>query len=350
MYRRQKIRINGIERWISFKSTQDLVDKVLAQYAAESQSDCVLLEDYLMEWFENYKRPMLERNTANNYHCMIRNHILPLLGRKPVSDVTVEDVQQIMSSLRSASTAKQVKSIINLVMEAAIADEIYCHPNPTRDKRISMPTARAKRNALDGSEIGRLLACLPKLPPDCACLLALLIMTGSRRSEALAVRWEDIDWEAGSIHLQRVIRFWNNTPEVSTKMKTASANRVVSLWPDLVPYLGAPKQAGFIIASGGEPITERQYMNLWNRIMRELGKLGFDKRFTAHQLRHTYATVAANSGQVPIKVLQGMMGHANFQTTMNTYADFDADKICENSRLLGQKYAEMVQKVAENMR
>lgn len=197
--------------------------------------------------------------------------------------------------------------------------------------------------------MGRLVSCLSELPTDCSRLLAVLLMTGSRRSEALAVRWEDVDWNAGSIHLQRVIRFRNNTPEVSTKMKTTSANRIVSLWPELIPYLGAPQQTGFIISNGGEPITERQYMNLWNRILRELRKLGFEEHFTAHQLRHTYATVAANSGQVPIKVLQGMMGHANFQTTMNTYADFDADKVYENSRALGQKYAEIAQKVAEEM-
>ena len=212
-----------------------------------------------------------------------------------------------------------------------------------------MPTAREKRNALESNQLGQLMACLSELSAECSRLLAVLLMTGSRRSEALAVRWEDIDWNAGTIHLQRVIRFRNNTPEVSTKMKTASANRTVSLWPELIPYLGSPQETGFIISSGGEPITERQYMNLWNRILRELKKLGFTEHFTAHQLRHTYATVAANSGQIPIKVLQGMMGHANFQTTMNTYADFDAEKICENSRELGQKYAEMAQKVAGKM-
>ena len=106
MYRRKKIRINDRERWISFKSTQDLVDKVLEYYVAEVQGDGVLVEKYLMEWFESYKEPMLERNTANNYLCMIKNHILPVIGKKPVANVDVSDVQKIMSSLKSASTAK----------------------------------------------------------------------------------------------------------------------------------------------------------------------------------------------------------------------------------------------------
>ena len=61
---------------------------------------------------------------------------------------------------------------------------------------------------------------------------------------------------------------------------------------------------------------------------------------TAHWLRHICATVASNSGQVPIIVLQERMGHANSQTTTNANADSDAEKICENSREIGQKYTE----------
>ena len=82
-------------------------------------------------------------------------------------------------------------------------------------------------------------------------------------------------------------------------------------------------------------------------LMSELKQLGFDETFTAHQLRHTYATVAANSGSIPIKVLQGMMGHANFQTTMNIYAHTDEEKIRQSSLELGEKYAEMARKVAD---
>ena len=84
--------------------------------------------------------------------------------------------------------------------------------------------------------------------------------------------------------------------------------------------------------------------------MRELKQLGFDETFTAHQLRHTYATIAANSGVILIKVLQGMMSHANFQTTMNTYAHTDADKICQCSREFGQTYAKLAEKVAGKQR
>jgi integrase len=116
-----------------------------------------------------------------------------------------------------------------------------------------------------------------------------------------------------------------------------------------ISFLGQPQESGFIISYEGSPITERRYMTLWSNTQRNLKELGFTTRFTAHQLRHTYATIAANSGTIPLKVLQGMMGHANFQTTMNTYADFDQDKIIESSRKLSTKFAVSAQKVAEKL-
>lgn len=295
--------------------------------------------------YHTYKEPQLSEGYRVNYICMINKHILPAIGDKPISEVTVADVQGIMSTLKSASSAKQVKSIVNMVVDAAIADELYHHPNPCRDKRIVMPTAKKKRDALTSDDLSKVIELLPTLEEEHSRILVMLIMTGSRRSEALGARWEDIDWEMKTIHLQRVVRFLNNRPVVSEKMKTKSANRIVSLWDEFIPYLGERKQSGFIINSDGNPLSERQYMNRWNAIMKELKANGLEERFTAHQLRHTYATVAANSGNIPPKVLQGMLGHANFQTTMNIYAGLDSEKVRQSSQDLRAEYAKISSKI-----
>ena len=346
MNRRQKITINGRERWVSFSSTQELVNLVQRECAMEptsTQSE-TRVANYLMSWFETYEKPRLDPNTAAGHISKINRHILPIIGVKRINDVTVSDVQKIMSSLNSTSMGKQVKSIINLCFEAAIADEIYTHPNPAQDKRIVMPTAVKKRMPLEKDDLALLIQFLPQLKPEYACLLVLLIMTGCRRGEALAVRWEDIDWAKKTLHLQRVIRFRNNRPEISTKMKTKAANRTVSIWDCFIPYLGKPQEIGFIINSDGEPLSERQYMNRWNAILKELKKAGLEQRFTANQLRHTYATIAANSGEIAPKVLQGMLGHASFQTTLNTYVSLDRDKMVMSSQNLSAEYARLTSK------
>ena len=105
-----------------------------------------------------------------------------------------------------------------------------------------------------------------------------------------------------------------------------------------------PKKNDFILHRDGNPLTERQYAILWNALQDELIGHGLHERFTAHQLRHTYATIAANSGEIPTKVLQNMMGHANFQTTMNIYAGRDEFQMVESSCELGMKYAPIAAK------
>ena len=346
MQKRQKLTINGQERWVKFSSTQELVDLVQreALQAEQKNASPSLVCEYMLNWFETYKRPALDPGTAAGQISLIKKHILPVIGNKQLNDVCVADVQQVINNLQSASMAKKAKSAINQCFEAAIADEIYTHPNPTADKRIVMPTKVTKRNPLKKDDLAILMASLPLLEPEHARLLSILIMTGCRRSEALAVHWEDINWEKKSIHLQRVLRFRNNRPEISEKMKTKSANRTVSLWDSLIPYLGEPQKSGLIIHDEGNPLSERQYSNRWNAIQKKLKEAGLKESFTAHQLRHTYATIAANSGDVPIKVLQGLMGHANFQTTMNTYASLDADKMLTTSSLISDKYTEISEK------
>lgn len=345
MNRRQKLRVNGQEKWFSFHSMQDLVDQVQAELNKSSceKATSDLVENYMLNWFEIYKRPKLDPNTAGGEISKIRKHILPKIGSKHLNDVCVSDVQNIVTCLKSASSAKQVKSIINQCFAAAIADELYTHPNPAADKRIVMPTTVTRREALEKDDLAILMSTLPQLKAEHARLLTILVMTGCRRGEALAVRWEDIDWNKKTIHLQRVIRFRNNQPEISSKMKTKSANRTVSVWDDFIPYLGTPKESGFIISRNGLPLTERQYNLLWKSIQNELAAHGLKERFTAHQLRHTYATIAANSSIAP-KVLQGILGHANFQTTMNTYAGLDAEQMIAGSRNLSAKYAEIAPK------
>lgn len=345
MNHRRKLTINGTTQWRTFDSLQDLVDMVTdavkAEYDVSKRRSQIRVQEYMLDWYHTYKEPQLDKGTAVNYECMMKKHILPAIGDKLICDVTVADVQRIMSKLKSASRAKQVKSIINLVIEAAIADELYHHPNPCKDKRITMPTAVKKREALQNDDLSKLIAFLPSLPEEYAKILVMLIMTGCRRGEALGARWEDIDWAHKTIHLQRVVRFRSNRPEVSEKMKTKAANRVVSLWDEFIPYLGAKKESGFIINCDDEPLTERMYRNRWDAIMKLLKEAGLEERFTAHQLRHTYATVAANSGQIPPKVLQGMLGHANFQTTMNIYAGLDAEKVRESSQNLAGQYTKI---------
>ena len=345
MLRRQKLTINNQTQWYTYNSAQELVNLVTAMTAAKFQPSKanITFGTYALDWYERYKKPQLGDGHNENYKSMLKVHILPAIGDKDIADITVRDVQDIMNTLKTASTGKQVKSIINMVMDAAIADELYHHPNPTKDKRIHMPTKKEPREPVPQEDLARIMNHLPNMLPEHTSLLAMLIMTGARRGEALGTRWEDIDWKEKTIHLQRVVRFKMNQPVVSDIMKTPAANRTIALWDELIPYLGAPQESGYIVHKDGQPLSERSLRNRWNAMMKELVKIGVTP-FTAHQLRHSYATIAANSGDIASKVLQGMLGHTNFATTMNIYAGLDNEKIRQSSSGLSAAYAQICEK------
>ncbi len=344
MNHRQRLSINGTSKWISYSGAQDLVDQVIAESSKQTKQAELTFGEYAADWYKSYKQHTLSYHTAQGFLSKMKLHVFPFIGDKPINSVSRLDVQNIVNSCTSASSAKWARSIVNMVLDAAIQDELYTHPNPAKDKRIIMPKASEKRKPLPHSDIAVIQEALPHLTAETAPLLALMYMTGSRRGEALGACWEDIDWEKHTIHLQRVVRYRNNRAEVSSKMKTPSANRTVSLWPELVPFLGKPLKEGFIVHKDGEPLTEREYRTRWKNLQQQLSAVGLSARFTAHQLRHTYATVAANSGNVPPKVLQGMLGHANFQTTMNIYAGLDDEKMRESSRQMEAEYAKVASK------
>lgn len=345
MLRRQKLTINGQTQWYSYDSTQQLVNLVTAMTAAKFQPTKanITFGTYALDWYERYKKPQLSAGHNENYKSMLKVHILPAIGDKDIADITVHDVQDIMNDLKSASTGKQVKSIINMVMDAAIADELYHHPNPTKDKRIHMPTKKEPRKPVPQEDLARIMNHLPNMLQEHTSLLAMLIMTGARRGEALGARWEDIDWKEKTIHLQRVVRFQSNQPVVSDIMKTPAANRTISLWDEFIPYLGTPQESGYIVHKDSQPLSERSLRNRWNAMMKELKSIGVTP-FTAHQLRHNYATIAANRSDITPKTLQGMLGHANFATTMNIYAGLDNEKIRQGSSGLSAAYAQIREK------
>ena len=90
-------------------------------------------------------------------------------------------------------------------------------------------------------------------------LLALLIFTGMRRGEVIALRWEDIDWKKRLIAVKRAVTYKNNRPVIG-KTKSEAGNRLIPLDEQLAAILQPYRQInGFIIGDGTEPITETTF-------------------------------------------------------------------------------------------
>ncbi len=139
----------------------------------------------------------------------------------------------------------------------------------------------------------------------------LILFTGCRRGEALALRYEDIDFEKKIIKIRNSLYFENNKPVIKTT-KTESGKRDVVLLDPLIDKLDRNSK-GYIFNTDGAPITLSAFQKRWKRYQKESGV-----NITPHQIRHAYATILYEAG-IDEKMAQELLGHANISTTLNIY-------------------------------
>lgn len=335
-----RIVINGETHWVTGESQQEVI-MTAAQLLAESmpsqaapQQEKPLFSTCAWRWYNVYKLPKVKDNTAYNYKVDMENHILPVFGDKRIDQIKHSDIQLFLNTKRNkaASTVKHLWLILHGIFSVAKWDG-YIESDPTEDiRQYTLSRKKKKREALSTDEIADIIAQLPKLKGRDLLLMALLIYTGCRRSEILALRWEDIDFKKKLIHVQRSATFQNNQPQLGPT-KSEAGVRFIPLSADLEALLAPHRMlSGFIIGQE-TPITEMTYKRMWERIGKTINLHGA----TAHVFRHTYITMAAP--HLDIKTLQTIAGHADISTTLNRYTHGREDKIIAAGEALKTMYA-----------
>ena len=154
-----------------------------------------------------------------------------------------------------------------------------------------MKGTKQKREALRDCDVKEIMDKLSLLEAKDRIPLAILLYTGVRRGEALGLRWENLDWKKGVIHIEQAVTFLNNQP-VLGETKSDAGIRTVPFDERLMDVLRPYRQiAGFIVGDGITPMTERTFTRMWQRIDRTIDLHGA----TPHTFRHTYITLAASS-------------------------------------------------------
>lgn len=250
--------------------------------------------------------------------------MLPAFGKREIASITTEDIQLFLNERNylAKKTLSSMRHFMGEVFKDAVEDSLI-EKDPTASRRISsIPSTKAnEREALPLDQFKEIISNLKLLSAQDKQFLVLVMFTGMRRGEVLGLRWEDIDREAGLIHIRRnVTHAGGNRPVIGTP-KTKSGKRDIPLDPFVLETLEPMKQTGFII--GGEsPITMTTYNNTMKRIRKAIDLHGA----TAHVFRHSYLTYMAGEA-TDLKTLQAIAGHATIDMTMNRYIHAQPEKI-----------------------
>ena len=308
----------------------------------------VLVSEYLTDWFEVCKRPNISMSTAQNYSTAL-GRILSRIGDKRMAAVTAIDLQALMNSLSGSSKTfvTDVRSILRNSFRLALSEGVI-----DRDitAALKMPSTRQKehRRALTAAETAAVLKVAQEHPYG--LLLSLLYYTGMRRGEAIGLRWSDIDFASGMIHVRRSIDYTINAP---SSTKTECSNRDIPMPTALKTALKAVQVKGMSYVIQGERTGEHMpqptYVRHWKELMAavyaadpsiestDLNAGAKDAApligsvLTAHYFRHNYASILYNSG-VDVLTAQKYLGHSDPSTTLRIYTHL-AEETEEKDRM-----------------
>lgn len=277
--------------------------------------------------------------TARVYRSFLDNHILPKWGDTLIRDVQPRPVELWLKQLPLAPKSKtHVRSLLHSLVDFAMwAGILEISRNPMSLVVNKGATKRVRKaRSLTVEQFRALLA---QLREPFSTLALLCVCLGLRMSEALALRWSDVDWLGSGLSVKRGI-VEQNVDEVKTESSAKTfllAGELLArlkVWKQLTRFSGAED---WIFASpvklGRQPYS---YTGVWRDLQRAGNASGIG-RLGTHAFRHTYRSWLDAVGTT-IAVQQKMMRHTDIRTTMNIYGDVVTDEMTT----AGSKIARLV--------
>jgi integrase len=290
----------------------------------------------------------LRINTYRRYEQYARFHFKPALGTVKLSDLKPARIQESLAAKRTAPrdrvmgksenaarplTARTVRHmyvVLNTALRWGVRKGLLTL-NPC--DRVDPPRVeRLEVKPLTAEDTGKLLATATGRGDRLRALWELGALTGARKGELLALRWTDIDLEAGTLNISRTQVEARGGQGTYNPTKTQRSRRVLDLAPDVVDALRAhqdrqkwDRQAlgedytdnDLVFATGtGTPLSHSNTTRAFKSALKAAG-LPTETRF--HHLRHGAATMMLAAGE-DVPTVSEYLGHSSAAVTMGIYA------------------------------
>lgn len=322
------------QQWVSVKGTKKDAEKRLAELLYQLDNGTFMkpgkttLAEYLERWLKDYAWPNLAPRTAEGYEHIMRRHLIPALGSMTLAHVKPEHLQRYYSEKLtgnlSAQTVRHHHTALHKALQTAVewgllnrnvADAV----SPPRVQRPEMQTwseediARFIEAAKDSSYYA---------------LFYTALFTGMRRSELLALRWQDVDLMLSQVYVSRSMHVLKGGRVIFRSSKTAKGRRTVALPPSAIlllkehhekqnlerAMLGIPLTNDDLVFSqfDGKSLLPNTVTHAWIKLVRRAGL----KPIRLHDTRHSHASLMLKQGVHP-KIVQERLGHATISTALD---------------------------------
>ena len=268
------------------------------------------------------------QSTVRVYRSFLNNHVLPKWADTRIQDVQPRPVELWLRELPLSPKSKtHVRSLMHGLVEFAMwSGMLDISRNPVSLVRNIGATRKVRKaRSLTAEQFHALLR---ELQEPFGTMALLSVCLGLRFSEALALRWADVDWLGSRLSIRRGI-----VNQIVGDVKTQGSAKTFNLASELLERLKSWKQSSqfsgaedWIFASpfklGRLPYS---YTGTRQELERASKAAGIG-HISSHAFRHTYRSWL-DAVKTPIAVQQKMMRHTDIRTTMNIYGDVVTDEM-----------------------
>lgn len=344
------------QKWLSGYGTRKEADRALADALSKLDRGLFVaptkqtLREFVEQEFLPALRPAVRPSTYHSYDRNLRLHVLPSIGERRLADIDAAMLTSLYGRLLvdgrkdqnagkplSPRTVAYVATIIGKVFHQALDwDRIARNPAERARPPKASPGAsrRAQMVTWTGPEVAQFLAKAQEAKDVHYPAWLTLATTGLRRGELLGLRWSDGDLDTGRASIRQTLivvvvegrheaQFGSPKTEQSRRQVALDATTVAALRAHRAAHAQRRLAAGALYEdhdlvfahADGRPLHPERFSRTFEQRVTRYGL----RRIRLHDLRHTHATLALQSGIHP-RVVQERMGHANVGITLGTYS------------------------------
>jgi integrase len=280
------------------------------------------LEMWLRDHVDSHTRP----NTRKSYRYTVSQYLNPAIGALRLSELRPTSMDGLRAAMKTAKVPPASAFYACVVFKGAIrwaAEKEVIKAYPFHATRLQRPV-RPKMKTWSSEQALAFLANREEAGDRLWAFYVTALATGLRHGELLALRWEDLDFQARTVSVKHnLLEYRENgrTCFALQPVKTEAGEATLHLPPFAVAALarhrlehGAGSEFVFMTTTG----THYMKTNVTFAFRQAVEAMGL-KMIRIHDLRHTCATLLLESGQ-SIKEIQAQLRHGDAGTTANTYA------------------------------
>jgi integrase len=313
------------------KTRKDVAEKLKVVLREQQQGLPIHAErqtvgQYLSAWLTDVVKPSVRPKTFRSYEGIVRIHLTPALGRYQIAKLTPQHVQQLLNAKLAAGLSPRSVQYLRDVLRNALGQAMkwglvtrnvatLAEPPRVPHHEMRFLTPDQARGLLAASRGERLEA-----------LYTVALALGLRQGESLGLRWQDVDFAAGTLHVRYALQRVDGTLQL-VEPKTNQSRRTLNMPPTVTTALQAHRErqeldrsaagdrwveTGLVFTTRkGTPLDARNVTGWFKKLLTS-AELP-DMRW--HDLRHSCASLLL-AQRVPPRVAMEVLGHSHISQTM----------------------------------